>query len=211
MPEVPKVNGESRQRRSLRMHERLHLEYEVISEREYEEGCALRNTRLGGIRGLQSTLLDLDTRLAERLYVLRSASSQVAECLGLLNEKIDAVIGHMPEVRQHKATLAARPPELCQLGADGMTFGTAEHLAPGTRVALRFLLVPGHRYIETFATAVREVPPPDPDSGHPYGIAVEFHGLETSQREVIIQHLLTHEAETLRARRREAGAVPPAR
>jgi hypothetical protein len=200
--------SEQQKRRSFRLSEKVHLEYEIISEREYDEGRALRNARLGGTRGLQSMLLDIDARLSERLYVLRASAGPAAECLALLNDKLDAVIAHLPELRQQRAALAAREPQACELSADGMTFGTTERVTPGTRLAVRFLLTPGHRYIETFATALRETPPPEPDEGHTHGVAVEFHGLEPSQREVIIRHLFSREAETLRARRQQGdGAV----
>lgn len=204
----PATNDKPQKRRSFRLSEKLHLEFEVISEREFAEGRVLRNERLGRTRGMQSTLLDIDTRLAEKLYLLRSSAGQVAECLALLNQKLDAVIRHLPELRQQRAALAAREPQLCELGADGMTFATPERLGAGSRLALRFLLMPGHRYIETFATVLREIPPPEPAGRLRYGVAVEFHGLEPAQREVIIQHLFNREAETLRARRQQGDSAP---
>lgn len=196
------MSHEAQERRSFRVTESVQLDYEVMSEREFREGPLRRSARLGHVRGLRSVLLDLDARLAERLYVLRTASASVAECLSLLNEKIDAVVARLPEVRDQTAALASREPQLCELGADGMIFGTERVLAPGTRLALRLLLPPNNRYIEMFATVLRAVPPPDPeDARHAHGAATEFHGLEPAQREVIIQHLFNSEAEALRARR----------
>ncbi len=189
-------------RRSFRVRESVQLDYEILSEREFREGAVRRSARLGHLRGLRSRLLDIDARLAERLYLLRASSAAVAECLTLMNEKIDAVIARLPEVRDQTAALASREPQVTELGADGMILGTERALAPGTHLALRLLLPPNNRYIETFATVLRDVPAPDPeDQRHPHGAAVEFSGLETAQREVIIQHLFNREAEALRARR----------
>ena len=196
------MNDEREKRRSFRVAEWLHLHYEVISDREFHEGRTRRNARLGGVDGLCSTLLDLDARLAEKLYLLRASSSTAAECISILNDKVTAVIERLPELRQKKASLAEREPQQCELGADGMSFGTELAFEPGQRLAIRFLLGATHRYIETFGTVVRQVPPPDPeDTRHPCGVVVEFHGLEAPQREVIIHHLFSREAETLRKRR----------
>ncbi len=199
------MNDEREKRRSFRVTEYVHLEYAGISDREFHEGRARRNARLGGVDGLCSTLLDLDARLAEQLYLLRATSSTAAECISLLDSKLTAIVERMPEVRQQKTSLAAREPQRCELGADGMSFGTTEEIEPGRHLAIRFLLGATHRYIETFGTVVRQIPPPDPeDQRHSHGVVVEFHGLEPPQREVIIHHLFCREAETLRARRRRA-------
>lgn len=201
------MSTETRERRSFRVREPVQLDYEILSEREFREGALRRSARLGHARGLRSRLLDIDARLAERLYLLRASSAAVAECLTLMNEKIDAVIAQLPEVRDQTSALASREPQLIELGADGMIFGTERALAPGTHVALRLLLPPNNRYIETFATVLRDVPAPDPeDERHAHGAAVEFAGLETAQREVIIQHLFNREAEALRARRLQEAA-----
>lgn len=199
--------SERENRRSFRMFETVHLDYEVISDREFHEGRARRKIRLGTADGLRSTILDLDARLAERLYLLRAESSVTAECISLLNEKLSILVDHIPEVRESKSSLARRDPQLCELGADGMLFGTDKEIAPGIRLALRFLLSSSHRYIETFCIVVREAPPPDPDDQrHPFAIVVAFVDMEPSQKEVIIQHLFNRESETLRARRQQLDA-----
>ncbi len=201
------MNDEREKRRSFRVTEWLHLDYAVISDREFHEGRARRNARLGGVSGLCSTLLDLDAQLAEKLYLLRASSSTAAECISILNDKLTAVVERLPELRQQKTSLAEREPLQCELGADGISFGTGEAIEPGQRLAIRFLLGASHRYIETFGTVVRQVPPPDPeDARHSCGVVVEFHGLEAPQREVIIHHLFSREAETLRERRLRGDA-----
>lgn len=201
------MNDERDKRRSFRVTEWVHLDYEVISDREFHEGRARRNARLGGVDGLCSTLLDLDARLAEKLYLLRASAGAVAECISILNDKLTAVVERLPELRQQKTSLAAREPLQCELGADGISFGTGEAIAPGRHLAIRFLLGATHRYIETFGTVVRQVPPPDPeDARHAHGVVVEFYGLEAPQREVIIHHLFSREAETLRERRLRADS-----
>ena len=145
--------------------------------------------------------------------VLGAASKHVVECLSLINDKVNAVIEHFPELREAKSSLARTEPQTCELSADGMAFDVDEPLKPDTKLALRFLFVSDHRYIETFCRVVREVEPLEPTIGEaPRGVAVEFHGMKTADRETLIQHLFDREAETLRKRRlkNDAARLPPA-
>lgn len=196
------MNEEVERRRSFRIMEPMHLICEAVSDREFHEGLERRRIRRGASEGLRSLILDLDARIAERIYLLRGQSTTVAECIALLNDKLNAVVEQLPELRKCKTALADRPPQLCEISADGMYFGTGEEFTVGTKLALRFLLVPGNHYIETFCSVIRRMPPPrSSDARHPHGVAVEFVAMPSAQKEIIIRHLFDREAETLRTRR----------
>jgi hypothetical protein len=189
-------------RRSFRIRETVYLKYEVISDREFHEGLDRRKLRLGASSGIRSQILDLDTRFNEKLFILKSESSRLAECLTLLNDKLNTVIEQFPELRASKASLASSEPQTCEVGADGMVFATDKPYAAGTKLALRFLLAADNRYIETFCNVVRDAESQggnDPDK--PFAVAVEFQGMKASQKEILIQHLFNRESETLRMRR----------
>ena len=196
------------QRRSLRVMESAYIQYEVISEQEFSEGLERRKLRLGRGQGLHSILLDLDARLDQKLFLLKAHSKHVGDCLAMINDKINAVIQHIPETLESNASLAQTTPYICQIGADGMAFSTDTPQAPGTKLALRFLLEADSRYIETFCEVVRTVDPPiGASDDRPYGVAVKFHGMKPAQKEILIQHLFNQESETLRMRRLELDAM----
>ena len=195
-------------RRSFRILETVYLKYDVISDQEFSEGIDRRKLKLGQSEGFRSTILDLDTRLDQKLYRLRAESSVLAQCLSLLSEKIDAVIQQLPEIRESKSSLAKSDPRLCELSADGMVFPTQQSFDPGTKLALRLLLESDNLYLETFARVVRiVVPPGELTAQRPFGLAVEFHGLKPAEKEVLIQHLFSRESETLRQRRLDLDAM----
>jgi hypothetical protein len=201
------TNGQNN-RRSFRVSERVYLKYEVISDREFHEGLDHRKLRKGVSDGLRSTILDLEARFEEKLYVLRTESGRLAECMSILNEKLNAVIEQLPDLRQSKASLARSEPMTCDIGADGMAFPAEKNLEEGTKLAMRFLLESDNRYIETFARIVRIIDPPgDADASRPFGIAVEFEGMKAAQKEMLIQHLFNRESETLRMRRLELDSA----
>ena len=197
------MNNGGERRRSFRIMEAVFLKYEVISDKEFHDGLERRKLRLGRSDGLRSKLIDIDARLVEKMFLLQSESKAAYECLSLMNEKLNVVVDHLPELRESKAALARGEAQTCELAAEGMAFATDELLNPGTYLHLRFLLESDSRYVETFCRVVRNVEPPGGGAADKYGAAVEFHGLKQAEKEILIQHLFSKESETLRMRRLE--------
>ena len=198
------MNNQKSNRQSFRMLDTVHLIYEVIDEVTFQHGIERWKLQLGSGAGFRSKLLDIESRFREKLLILQSEASPVSEALILLNSKIDAVMDQLPDLRQSKMVLAKEEPRNCEIGADGMLFGADQEHAPGTRMALRFILAADSRYIETFCTVVRNTSSPEEnDPNQPYGVAVKFEGMRSAQKDIIVQHLFDRESETLRMRRLE--------
>ncbi len=191
-------------RRSFRVSESVYVKYEVLTEEDFEAGIEHRNLRLGLNDGAQASLVDIEARLGEAMFLLSAEHAKVARCMTLLNDKLNVVIEQLPGLRETKTSLSKLPPQTCDVGADGMVFSSKEPLEVGTKLHLQFLLSSDSRFVETFCRVVRMTDSPD-DSGQdlPYGIAVEFANLPPSQREILIQHMFSRESETLRMRRLE--------
>lgn len=189
-------------RRSFRISEPTYLKYEILSDKEFGEGLERRKLRLGIDNGAQSALVDVEARLSQAMYQMGGEYGPVGKVLTVLNDKINIVVNQLPGLRATKASLVNSKPQICDVAADGLVFSSREQLAPGTRLYVEFLLESDNRYIETFATVLRNTDSPDPTNAElPYGIAVEFHGMKAEQREILIQHMFNRESETLRMRR----------
>jgi hypothetical protein len=190
-------------RRSFRVSESVYIRYEVISDEEFRDGLEHRNFRLGNSESAQARLVDIDARLSEAMFRMGGENEQVGRCLTLLNDKINIVMQELPGLRQTRAALASSVPKTCDVGADGVVFPSDKKLQPDTKLSVQMLLAADNRYVESFCRVIRITEPPqgnDPGST-PYGIAVEFHGMKSAQREVLIQHMFNRESETLRMRR----------
>ncbi|MDX1515685.1 MAG: PilZ domain-containing protein [Woeseiaceae bacterium] len=203
------MNDEQENRRSFRISEPVYLKYEQLTDQEFHEGLDRRKLRLGLDNGASSMLVDLDARLSQAMYLLANESDNLGRCITLLNDKLNVVIDQLPGLKKAKASLAKLPPQTCDVGADGMVFGTDKPLSVGTKLYIQFLLESDSRYVETFCKVVRATDPPDADSGMSYGTAVEFHGMKPEQREILIQHMFNRESETLRLRRLQMEAMEP--
>ena len=189
-------------RRSFRVSESAYVRYEVIDDKAFHDGLEHRKLQLGVDDGAQAQLVDLDARLSEAMYRVGAQNEYVGKCITLLNDKINLALHQLPSFREGKAALLKRPPQTCDVGADGMVFAAHRQFDVGSKLHLQFLLASDNRYVETFCSVVRHTDPPsDADAELPYGIAVEFHGMSASQREVLIQHMFNLQGETLRMRR----------
>lgn len=203
------MTSENESRRSFRISEAVYLKYEVLSDKEFHEGLDRRKLRLGLDNGANSMLIDIDARISQAMYRLTAESDNLGKCITLLNDKLNLVIDQLPGLKKAKSSLAKLPPQTCDVGADGLVFGADEALAEGTKLYIQLLLESDNRYVETFCNVVRQDEPPDPQSGLRFGVAVEFHGMKSEQREILIQHMFNRESETLRMRRLELEALKP--
>ena len=196
------MNNGKEFRRSFRVSESVYIKYEQLSEREFQEGLIRRRLRLGLADGANSMIQDIDTRLGEAMYLLKTECDQIGKCIALLNDKLNAVIDQLPDLRKSKSMLAKLPPQTCDVGADGMVFATDVPFETGTKLFVRFLLESDNHYIETFCEVLRAVQPHDRDNiAFSYAVAVKFHEMEPSRKEMLIQHMFHRESETLRMRR----------
>lgn len=198
-------NGEEN-RRSFRIVESVFLSYETISDLDFHQGLEHWKMAQGTGVGVRSRLMDIESRFDQKIFVLKSESLALAECMMLLNEKISLLMEELPGLKASKVALAKKPPQICELGADGMLFGSAKNFPLDTKLALRFLLASDNRYVETFCRVVRNDDPPGEDESMPFGIAVEFLGMKQEQKDILIQHLFDRESETLRMRRLKLDA-----
>lgn len=195
-------------RRSFRVNESVYLKYDVLSQKEFEQGIEHRKLRLGLSDGAQATLVDIEARLGEAMFLLSAEHAKIGRCMTLLNDKLNIVIDQLPALRETKASLAKSRPQTCDVGADGMVFSSDKALEVDSKLHLQFLLSADNRFVETFCRVVRVTDSPDDNRDDlPYGIAVEFMNLPPSQREILIQHMFSRESETLRMRRLELDAT----
>ncbi|MCP5093292.1 MAG: hypothetical protein GY949_20475, partial [Gammaproteobacteria bacterium] len=162
-------------RRSFRINESVYVKYEILSEKEFQQGLDHYKLGLGFDDGAQAKLVDIEARLGEAMFLLNAEYGKIGRCMTLLNDKLNIVIDQLPTLRETKLSLAKTKPQNCDVGADGMIFSSDRQLAIDDKLHIQFLLSTDNRYIETFSRVVRLDDPPDSNRADlPYGIAVEF-------------------------------------
>lgn len=192
-------------RRSFRVKEKVLLSFQPLSDDEFRKGIDRWRLRAGGVSGLRSRMMDLDSRLDETLYRVGSDLPGIGEIVKLLNDKIETVIEALPDFQDTRNDLVMRSSQKCELSSEGMSFGVNEPLKEGARILVRFLVLPENRLFEMFARVVRSTPVETDEMGpFSYRVGVEFHGMSAAERENLIQHLFSKQSAALRRRRKEA-------
>ena len=199
-------NGQEN-RRSFRVAESVCLKCEILTDQQYADGLEQHKLHTGLNDNAQALLVDIEARLSEAMYLLNGESEKMGRVVTLLNDKLNVVIEQVPALRETKNSLAKTPPQVCNVGADGMVFSSETPIEVGTKMYLQFLLLTDNRYVETFAHVVRLTDPPDSNPDWKHGIAVQFDGMKPAQREVLIQYMFSRESETLRMRRLQLDAI----
>ena len=194
-------------RRSFRIKETMFLRYEALTEQDFQDGIDRYKLRHGHDADAHAQIVDIDARLSEAMFKMNGEAESICRLITLLNDKVNVVMQMLPGFAKSREALAKMPPQVCEIGADGMVF-SAESLIPvDTKLHLSFLLESDNRFMESFCRVVRHVDSPhDGSAGLKYGIAVEFHGMRPEQRETLIQYMFSRETETLRLRRLEIEA-----
>jgi hypothetical protein len=203
------MNHGQEKRRSFRIREAAYVKFDVLDQRQFDAGLDHRRIALGQDDSAQAAIIDIDARLSEASHLLGPNLDHVSRCIMLLNDKLNVVIEQLPGLRETKAALVKSRPLNCEISADGMVFPVMKPLEAGTKLHLRFLLTSDSRYVETFCHVVRPVAVPagnDADK-FPYAVAVEFVGMKSAQREILIQHMFNRESESLRIRRLNLDAM----
>ena len=199
------MTDNNNKRRAFRIEEPVLFHFEVIEESDFEMGLDAWKIREGKSSNIRSKLLDLDSRLLETMYRVRSEAPAAASALELLNTKLMLILETLPEYQRSIQSLAGRPSQNCDISADGMTFCTHEELPIDTKLFLRFLLTSENRYFESFCEVTRIVDDFDfADSDYSHCNAVEFHEMHSTEREILIQHLFIKQSESLRRKRHRA-------
>lgn len=189
-------------RRSYRVDDSVALHYRVLDAQGAARVRAELEAGEAGPEPLGAELALTAWHVERGLAGIEEAQPQVAECLRLLNRRLDALAA---AVARADPELGALPRRDVELSADGVRFAAREPIPPGTPLELR-LLLPAPAALRALGRVVRASADGGGDTTLPHHVAVDLELLRGSDREVLARHVRQREAELLRARR--AGRAP---
>ena len=178
------------------------VKYTVVDDIDFRKGLQRWLIRQGRNSSIRTRILDVDARIDEVLLRVGNELPVVREAIQLLNRKIDVALEGLPEIRESMASFADIPAQECELSADGLAFGSDEEIEVGAKLYLAFMLISDSRFFETFGSVIR-VHDHDDTSAYPYRykIVADFQGMQSAEREILIQHLFSAQSAELRLRR----------
>ncbi|MEL7451486.1 MAG: PilZ domain-containing protein [Pseudomonadota bacterium] len=196
-----------KERRSyFRVEDDIILDYAVVSQDELDRARARReDTSTAGER-LNAFLMQTQAELELGLGKLRASSPAAANCMTLLNRKLNAIAALLPLSAEGQDGLLEQPMTRCNLSASGIAFETGEMLDAGSIVKLRLIIPPSYELAVVFGEVIRCDPVAD-EAGR-YMLAIDFRWMTDEVKEILISNSLRKEAALLRARRKRDDADP---
>lgn len=198
-------NGAER-RKDFRVQDQVLLDYQIVSDSEMRG--ALRNIVLVDSASLNATttLRRLETEFQSSLEGVRKDHQDIANCLDLINNKINALSGLIPEAVDTDPTLKLREARSCSLSASGIAFANQEALPMGANVCLRMVVLPNYHHIIAYGEVIRVTSMEEPEGDFTHVIGVRFEHILDRYREILARRALQREIEDLRLKRREQAA-----
>jgi hypothetical protein len=135
---------------------------------------------------------------------LRESAPGIAECLELLNNKVNSVLELTSVFKDPDDNILEQAPRDCNLSASGIAFANQEALEAGAIIFLRMVLPPDYTYVNAYARVVRSEPLPEPRGDYRHMVAAEYAFLLDRHRELLIKKIMSKESLALRLRRASA-------
>lgn len=191
-------------RNFFRIDDQALLVYEIVSDDNMHAG--IRQLEIGGFAhdGLSSSYSALEARLSGLLGSLKESAPGIAECLELLNTKVNSLLELSSILKDPEGNILEQAPRDCNLSASGIAFINEDALEAGKNLHLRMVFPPDYSYVNAYARVVRSEPLPEPRGAYRYMVAAEYVFLLDRYRELLVKKVMSKESLALRLRRGSA-------
>lgn len=175
-------------RRYFRIEDTVCLEYRVLSQGELDD-CLQRFYSGAATRFSQmSQLANMSFMLKPQLRRIEKRFPDVADCLQIIDEKIDTVVKLFVE---ESAIFPSHSTRIVSLSAVGISFGVEEALEQDAMVEIKLILFPSYTSVMAYGKVVHvdaAVEFQDKYTVHP---AIDFVHIRESDRELLISHVVS--------------------
>ncbi len=202
------LDAESDRRDYFRVDDKVFIEYEVVSDHQMSVGVQELARGSSGELGLSAALLRMEGELTAVLSTMEPKAPEAARAIGLINNKINALVSLLPVLQNPENNLLTKPVRRCNLSASGIAFPNNEELPTGTKLLLRMVLPPSYYYVVAYAEVIRCTPARKLKEGGKYNVAVRFTFLLDRYREILIRHSFMREKQVLKERRIAKDRLP---
>ena len=181
-------------RRFFRINDDIFLEYDVLSENEYnnaqEELDAIKHTAFS----MSAEFATLNNEFHPLLNNFKQNTPEIAQYLELLNQKIDALSQYLLE-----SQISAEDKKIsANLSASGIAFRSKTPFNTGQRLRLRIVLFPEKVGIMVFGRVMHC--DHETDTNNEHLITVDFEHIRYEDQELMIKHNINKQIMELRQR-----------
>ncbi len=183
-------------RKYFRIDDHVMLKYRLVPEEEVQFTLDRLRTPLPNAFSLSSDFAELKQEMVVLKRSVERTSPQVAQYLALIDKKMDMVAKVLLIQNMGSDEHLWRK---VNLGAGGMSFDSHVEISEGAVLEIKLGLLPSHAGLRTLGKVIRCSKRDENKTG--YEVAVCFIHVRDSDRELLVQHVLWRQAQTLREQR----------
>ncbi len=191
---MTELDQNKERRRFFRINDDICLEYDLVSEEEYNNAPAELEAMQHTAFSMSAEFATLNNEFHPLLNNIKQNSPDVAQYLELLNQKIDALSQHLLEVQ-----IGIEDTKMpANISASGIAFRTKTTMNPGQPLRLRIVLFPEKIGIMVFGRVMHC--DKEHDSHDEHLVTIDFEHLRYEDQELMIKHNINKQILELRQR-----------
>ena len=190
-------------RRYFRMEERALIKYRVIQEDMLNDERRFILLNEIKVENVHAALVGIDLRLQDLIGGLRRENKLVAEAIDLLNRKLTLLERVVSLENTYGATseYCEHQPTQVSISGGGIGLKAKSPLAVNAYLAIDIVLLPTNHPMRVIG---RVIDCKENDAGG-YAIAVELEDIREEDRDILVQHIIRKQSESLRGERLESA------
>jgi c-di-GMP-binding flagellar brake protein YcgR len=182
-------------RRYFRISDKVSLKYRVVQGIDIETEIKRSEHEKNNLADLKNAFNCIEAKIMSKMGRIEEVSPMVAEVLGLYDKKLslmESMIMHNDD-RDNSITETQQ----VNLSASGISFESNTPINEDVNLKMELVLFPEYQFIPVYARVVDCRKKMD-DNLYRFNIAVEFVGICESDQEIIMQHILSKQAASIK-------------
>jgi c-di-GMP-binding flagellar brake protein YcgR len=187
-------------RRYFRINDKVSLKYRVVQGIDVETEIKRTEHEQNNLAETKNAFNCIEVKIISKMARIEEVSPLVAEILGLYDKKLslmESMILHNDD-RENSITETQQ----VNLSASGMSFESNTPINEDVNLKMELILFPEYQFIPLYARVVDCKKKMD-DNLYRFNIAADFVGICESDRETIMQHVLSRQAASIKKEHKE--------
>ena len=185
-------------RRFFRINDKVSLKYRVVQGIDIETEIKRNEHEQNNLAELKNAFNCIEAKIMTKMSRIEEVSPLVAEILGLFDKKLSlmqSMIMHSDD-RDNSITETQN----VNLSASGISFVSNTPINEDVTLKMEIVLFPEYQFIPVYARVVDCRRKMD-DNLYRFNVAVDFIGICETDQEIIMQHVLSKQAASLKKER----------
>lgn len=187
-------------RRYFRINDKISLKYRVVQGLDINTEIIRTEHEQNTLAELKNAFNCIEAKIISKMPRIEEVSPLVAEVLGLFDKKLslmESMILHKDD-QENSITETQN----VNLSASGMCFESNTPINEDVNLKMEIVLFPEYQFIPIYARVIDCKKKMD-DNLYRFNISVDFIGISESDQEIIMQHVLSRQAASIKKERTE--------